>query len=210
MQTKMSLPLESRYFPSESKLRLSAQKRAIIDWAEVDDHHAILDAGCTDSSLLTYYIRHFRIRACGMVTDNSRGKIIKDELGNQAEILNADRLDIPWRDSSFHSVFIAFPLRNHPETGLFLKEILRVLKNQGQLLISTPCIPLLTQLGIKVGSRQDSYILTDPYQLMRLLDSCGFSDISMRISRLNYATVTARKNISCNEGIPAVTANRNA
>jgi len=202
MQNRMSFPIESRYFGNERTLRLDAQKAAIIDWAEVDDHHAILDAGCSDGSLLAYYARHFMIRACGMVTDHALEDSIREKLGSQAEILRADRMDIPWRDNSFHEVFVAFPLRNHPETGLFLMEVLRVLKEKGQLLISVPCTPILAQLGIKRRRSRENYVLTDPYQLMHILESCGFSEISMRISRLKYATVTARKSAFDSDSLP--------
>ncbi len=191
MQNRVSLPIDASYLDREREPKLSPQQRAIIDWAEVDDHQAILDTHCADGNLLAHYKRHYGVRACGIVTEPYQEVAVKEQIGHLAEILRANRLDIPWRTNSFHAAFVTFPLQKHQETAVFLRETLRVLKANGQLLISLPCVPWLTQLGIRLPERNHSFM--NPYQLMEILEACGFADISMRVSRLKYATVIARK-----------------
>jgi ubiquinone/menaquinone biosynthesis C-methylase UbiE len=193
MQNRLILPVNPAILLKDRELRLSQQQRAMIDWAKVDDHQAILDTNCGDGRLLAHYVQHYTLRACGMVYDADQQLEADSRLDHQAEILRAARTDIPWRNDSFHATFVAGPAISQPEMLLFLKEVHRVLLPKGQLLAAFPCIPLITRLGIKGFKSPANSIINAPYTFMEQLEVCGFTDISMRVTRMKFATIIAYK-----------------
>ena len=193
MQNRLTLAVNPGILLRDRELRLDQQQRAMIDWAKVDDHQAILDTNCGNGSLLAHYIQHYSLRACGMVYNSEQQLAAELQLDQRAEILRAARTDIPWRNETFNAVFAAGPAISQPEMLMFLKEVYRVLLPQGQLLAAFPCVPIITRLGIKGIKSQGYSSINAPYTFMEQLGVCGFSDISMRISRLKFATIIAYK-----------------
>ncbi|MCL0066833.1 bifunctional demethylmenaquinone methyltransferase/2-methoxy-6-polyprenyl-1,4-benzoquinol methylase UbiE [Thermodesulfovibrionales bacterium] len=62
-------------------------------------------------------------------------KIQEKKLKQKIELLNGDSEDIPFEDSTFDAVTVAFGIRNFGDLEKGLKEIARVLKNNGKLLV---------------------------------------------------------------------------
>ena len=194
MQNRVGLALPS--IPRQIHVPLSSAQRAVADWAMVDDYEAVLDMDCGNGALLAHFLKRFHLRACGII--NQAGYQNTDALaliGQDAEILRASKLDIPWRSESFDAVFITTPLHRHPDTATYIKEIHRVLKPWGRVLAAVPCIPLLMRLGINAAKSLDSVFFDAPRVLMELLEENGFSDVSMRCSRFQFATVIGQKEV---------------
>ena len=73
-----------------------------------------------------------------------RKKIEKEQLGTKIEMLGGDGETINFPDNSFDGVMVAFGVRNFENLEKGLKEILRVLKPEAQLVVlefSKPVIP---------------------------------------------------------------------
>ena len=73
-----------------------------------------------------------------------RKKIEKEELGTKIELMAGDGETINFPDNSFDGVMVAFGVRNFEHLEKGMKEILRVLKPGGQLVVlefSKPRIP---------------------------------------------------------------------
>lgn len=62
-------------------------------------------------------------------------RIAKEKLQNQIELIHGDAENLPFEDNSFDAVMIAFGVRNFEDTGKGLREMLRVLKPGGLMLI---------------------------------------------------------------------------
>ena len=64
-----------------------------------------------------------------------RAKVVKNKLTDRIEMLNASAMALPFKDNSFDVVSIGFGIRNFPDVDGSLKEIHRVIKENGQLCI---------------------------------------------------------------------------
>lgn len=68
-------------------------------------------------------------------------KIAATSFSHKIELRKASALEIPYENSSFHCVTISFGIRNVVDVGFCLKELLRVLKPGGKVLILETSIP---------------------------------------------------------------------
>lgn len=192
MQNRLSLPV-SRFLLGKGPA-LDARQRAALDWAEVDDHHAVLDVDCGGGELLLRLKERYSLRACGMVKAGESPRYDAEPPGQGLEILRADYTDIPWRDNSFDIVFITKGLRVSRQTDAFLQEVIRVLKPGGRLLSVTSCFLPSLPFGKRAArQKKESDDSSNPFSMMNRFELCGFTDVTMRYSRFRYATVIARK-----------------
>ena len=174
---------------SSKQKHLSKAQKAITRWAQVDDHQALLDLSCHDTRLLSYYAQRYNIRTCGLC-DSLEGLINTHGLSS-AEIMQGSVHDIPWRDESFHSVFISAPIDEARYTKLALEEIKRVLRPDGQLLIALPIFPLEM---FPLASENDCLLkFSKRKELLAYLKELGFEDTSLRFSGFGYVTMVARQ-----------------
>lgn len=120
----------------------------------------------------------------------------------QLDYLAANALELPFKDGVFDAVTMSFGLRNVPDTSLALRELYRVTKPGGRIVIcefSHPTLPVLKQLYpfylqhvmplvSKLGSNPESYeylgetILAWPTQegLARLISDAGWQEVEYR------------------------------
>ncbi len=128
----------------------------------------------------------------------------KNERGNVSiPYIEADALSLPFTDASFNAVTIAFGLRNLANWEDGLRELLRVLKPDGKLVVlefSSPIIPGFRQIfqfyfkgilpkigGIFSGSRGAYEYLSesvsrfpDQKNLAKMMRETGFSDVEYK------------------------------
>lgn len=195
MQNRLSLPLGLGLRADQDKARLSLAQRAMVEWAKVDDHSAILDLDCDDGALLNYYCKCFHIRACGIAADKEQLARSAALCGSSAEILRASGMDIPWQATTFDTVFVGSLARNSQTARNILFEVHRVMKPDAQLLALAPGFHLFSHLsGKPVNDR--GLDTAHPQALMNLLGEAGFDDISMRISNMRFAVIVAHKSQS--------------
>lgn len=181
MQTKAELQLRMAQTLGAWRKPLGAAERAVDDWAMVDEHQAVLEVLGADGGLLRHYMNRYSLRACGLCFDHQQVGEMR-RLIPGAEIMPATAGDIPWQGDSFDRVLMAHPLPRYVDLTAFLKEVLRVLRPGGRLCIAWPCWPAL-----QYGAGQDKRLM------MRALEALGFGDVSLRRSRLGYASIVAAK-----------------
>jgi demethylmenaquinone methyltransferase / 2-methoxy-6-polyprenyl-1,4-benzoquinol methylase len=68
-------------------------------------------------------------------------KIAKQNLRNVIGLVHADAVEIPFADNSFDAVTIAFGIRNVPDINIALREMYRVLKPAGKIIILEFSLP---------------------------------------------------------------------
>ena len=73
--------------------------------------------------------------------DVGRGKIERKTLQDKIELFHGDANAIPFEDTAFDGVTMAFGIRNVKDPTIVFKEMLRVLKPQGRALILEFSIP---------------------------------------------------------------------
>ncbi len=140
-----------------------------------------------------------RIPAARVVgTDFCQPMLLRAQEKGLEEVVLADALSLPFPDGAFDVVTVAFGLRNMTCWPLALREMRRVLRDGGHILVldfSIPppplraayrfylhrCLPLLA--GLVTGERDAYRYLGDSIerfpsgaQMRALLDQCGYKD----------------------------------
>jgi demethylmenaquinone methyltransferase / 2-methoxy-6-polyprenyl-1,4-benzoquinol methylase len=150
---------------------------------------------------------HPMLRQCGE-------KILKRNLNARIRIVEADALNLPFRDQTFDAAAIAFGLRNLDSVTAGLAEMGRVLKPGGRLIVlefSRPTHPLfeklfrayffrvLPRIGNKISRHKHAYsylptsVSQFPHQaeLTRIFADCGlkkpgYFNLSGGIAAIHY------------------------
>jgi demethylmenaquinone methyltransferase/2-methoxy-6-polyprenyl-1,4-benzoquinol methylase len=138
---------------------------------------------------------------CRPMLDIAASKALK--CGVTVPFIEGDALDLPFHDSSFEAVTIAFGLRNLASIDAGFNELLRVLKPGGVLVVlefSKPAIPVLRSLfrfyftkllpvlgGLISGSKSAYQYLPesvsrfpDQSELALIMKQAGFEKVSFR------------------------------
>ena len=118
-----------------TKLRLCALKKVLV--AEIAVNSIILDIGSYDGAI-SYYLSQYipnlditivDIDESGLDTARKRG----------LKTCNASALELPFSDLSIDMVLCLDLLEHLPNDDKAIQEIARVLKNNGKLILTTPC-----------------------------------------------------------------------
>ena len=59
---------------------LHGARRAMAQWAVVDDYDQILDLDCGDGKLLDYMSKRYSLRACGITNTPAHARSLRDKL----------------------------------------------------------------------------------------------------------------------------------
>ena len=163
-------------------VQLHGAQKALAQWAIVDDYNAVLDLSCGSGRLLRALSHRYSLRACGIAGDDAAARLTRSSLPN-AEILCARWESLPWRDGSFDAVFCQIQKTNMPSDPGFLREALRVLKPDGQLLIAVRGMPeAFCALREALGDGGETGRVR-PRELMTAMEAAGFDDVSYRIAQ---------------------------
>ncbi|MGB7200703.1 MAG: bifunctional demethylmenaquinone methyltransferase/2-methoxy-6-polyprenyl-1,4-benzoquinol methylase UbiE [Pyrinomonadaceae bacterium] len=188
----LSLNIDKRW-----RRLVADELRGILDREDA----TVLDVACGTGDLSLELSRNSKAQIMG--TDFCRPMLtIANRKSQNANIpyLEADAMTLPVADATFDAATIAFGLRNLPNYENGLKELCRVLKPDGKLVVlecSHPRLPVFRELyefyfstilprigGLVSGSRTAYTYLPDsvskfPEQdaLVDLMKSCGFSGV---------------------------------
>ena len=116
-------------------------RRALVTMAEVVDGDGVLDVATGTGDVAIEFARRSRAgtvvgldRSAGML-EVAREKLRRGRLEGRIVVIEGDALDMPFDDQSFNAVTIAFGLRNLSDYGAGVREMARVLKPGGRLLV---------------------------------------------------------------------------
>lgn len=174
--------------------------RNILQTVLADENAVVLDVACGTGDLSIELAQNGKAKVIG--TDFCRPMLaVASEKDATIPYIEADAMNLSFADASFDAVTIAFGLRNLPNFENGLRELHRVLKPGGKLVVlecSHPPLPGFRQLyhfyfgrvlpmigGIVSGDRGAYKYLPDsvskfPHQkeLCALMEKTGFSDVS--------------------------------
>jgi demethylmenaquinone methyltransferase/2-methoxy-6-polyprenyl-1,4-benzoquinol methylase len=116
-------------------------RRKLVDFAGAEENQSILDI-CTGTGDLAIRFAKANGQSKLWGVDQSqemlrlaRRKIHHRELSGRIKLLEANALKLPFQDNSFDIVSVAFGLRNIGRHQVAIREMARVLKKGGRLLI---------------------------------------------------------------------------
>ena len=196
---------------------ISWRKKAIL-YANIPQHGFVLDlaTGTGDVAILTAKESSPNVKIIGLditrkMLELAKDKIRKSGLDSKISFLLGAVEEIPCLDETFDCITIAFGLRNVADIPSGIKEMKRVLKKGGRLIIlefSKPNNGIISKVawfyiknilpvigGIISGHKANYKYLPDsissyfkPEEVYLLLLKNGF--ININIERLNFGTVT--------------------
>lgn len=167
----------------EKPRRLRFAERALLRWAFVDDHQAVLDANMQTGGMLSHLDARYVVRTCGLCHSEESFYRLRDQM-HHTECMLGKLSDIPWQDASFDSIF--YDVGDEKLDVCSVAEMLRVLKPQGKVLLafsllSLPFFDFAGQIGFH-GLRA----------LMQTFEQAGFTDVSYRFTMWGHVVVLAR------------------
>ena len=179
-------------------------KRLAIELAGVRPGQRVLDLAGGTGDLAIRFSRIVGDQGHVVLSDinesmlaEGRDRLIDSGCLHNTEVVQADAEDLPFPDSSFHCVAMAFGLRNVTDKEKALRSILRVLKPGGRLLVlefSKPVyeplsrlydlysFAVLPRLGRAVAGDEESYrylaesirMHPDQERLKKMMEDAGF------------------------------------
>jgi demethylmenaquinone methyltransferase/2-methoxy-6-polyprenyl-1,4-benzoquinol methylase len=189
------------------------RRRAIREVsAGIGSEGAILDVATGTADMAIMMARYLHaVRITGVDISNGmleigRQKVQRLQLGERIDLQTGDSESLQFADGSFDAITVAFGVRNFENLEKGLKEMLRVLKPGGRLVVlefSQPRTPGIRQfydgylrlvapnVGKIVSSSREAYqYLNDSVKafpegdaFIRIMDGCGF--INTRLRRLS-------------------------
>ena len=196
---------------------VSWRKKAIKELKEIQPQY-ILDVatGTGDVAILSHKILQPKkitgIDISNGMLDFGRKKLTKLNLNNSIELLQGDSEKIAFADETFDAITVAFGVRNFENLEKGLKEMLRVLKPGGKLVVlefSKPKQPAFSAfyklymnviapgVGKIVAKNKDAYqYLNDSVQrfpegeaFLQILNGAGFKKTYLKSLTFSIATI---------------------
>ena len=163
-----------------ARSKLSVMERGMLTWAMLDSGDKILDMNLRDGLMLEYLARNMECEICGISNDMEGVKYARARLQN-ADILYASPEDIPWREDSFHAVFLYGWKMDEDEWEKVLKETFRVMRPGGQLLLGAAHYPAPFRQVAHLFSREGTEMVDRPSQKgnwMKALKAVGYDQVT--------------------------------
>jgi len=195
------------------------RRRAIREaGAGIGSGGAILDVATGTADMAIMMARHLHaVRITGVDISNGmleigRQKVQRLQLGERIDLQAGDSESLQFADGSFDAITVAFGVRNFENLEKGLKEMLRVLKPGGRLVVlefSQPRTPGIRQfydlylrlvapnVGKMVSSSREAYqYLNDSVKAFpegaaftRIMDGCGYTNTRLRRLSLGICTL---------------------
>jgi ubiquinone/menaquinone biosynthesis C-methylase UbiE len=155
---------------------------------------SILDVGCGDGRLLEILKRDRRMLN-GIDISSKMIKIAEKKLSDKARLVVGDSEFLPWPDDEFDAIICAASFHHYPKPKAVLKEMVRVLKQGGVLLIAELYFPNLIRIGanaIMPLLKYGVYHFYSRHQMENLFRQIDLKDITCKRVR-NYFIMYAKK-----------------
>lgn len=135
-----SCPIETSYWSPSSGIRYMFQKRlsTILSLFHKVNGKLILDVGC-GSGAYTYYLSKNGASVCALDLSHSYLLNAKRVVDDQtAQFLQAEAEQLPFKDEAFDWILCTEVIEHITNPQQLLTEIVRVLKEKGTCILSTP------------------------------------------------------------------------
>jgi len=147
---------------------------------------SILDNGCGTGELLALISAGEGVAVSGIDISPQMLRIANEKLGEEADMRLGDSEELPWGDNWFDVVTCINAFHHYPNPQKALREIHRVLKKEGLLILADPWLPSpaiqLTNLLIALiaSNIYGDVRLYSESAIRRLLEECQFKAIEWK------------------------------
>lgn len=158
--------------------RLSPMERCLLKWAVIDRDDRVLDVGLGNGLMAEYLLRNMECEVCGVADDM---ELVRSTRGlvRSADLVYAAAGDIPWRDQAFHTVLLRPSRMDGSAMENQLREVHRVLKEGGQLVMGMRNLPAPLQAAMDAMSEaEEETESVSRRQMMAMLSGLGFEQMS--------------------------------
>jgi ubiquinone/menaquinone biosynthesis C-methylase UbiE len=152
---------------------------ALIKELDGKNFKMLLDVGCGSGIFLSMVLNKFDVKVSGI--DISPGMIEKSKelLDGRADLKVGDSEHLPWNDRSFDVVTCSASFHHYPSPEFVLKEMKRVLKADGILMIADPFTPnnllrFFVNILMKFSKSGDVRFYSQK-EMQEMLEKCGFT-----------------------------------
>ena len=143
----------------------------------------LLDVGCGAAVLLADHAAKVRyvagLEASGIQLGKARSRLAERLAAGSAELVRGDMGSLPWEDGRFSAVAAVNVLKFAPDPPVALREMARVLRAGGRIVITIDDFPKQSWGGTERSGEADAFgqwQWTDT-DIQRLLEGAGFSDV---------------------------------
>lgn len=102
----------------------------------------LLDLGCGNGNILQVLLDKTSIKLSGLDLSDKMIDVAQKRLGNNVELKVGDSEQLPWPENSFDMVICSMSFHHYTQPEKVLKEISRVLKKDGIIILGDPTIPI--------------------------------------------------------------------
>ena len=158
--------------------RLSPMERCLLKWAVIDRDDRVLDVGLGNGLMAEYLLRNMECEVCGVADDM---ELVRSTRGlvRSADLVYAAAGDIPWRDQAFHTVLLRPSRMDGSAMENQLREVQRVLKEGGQLVMGMRNLPAPLQAAMDAMSEaEEETESVSRRQMKTMLSGLGFEQMS--------------------------------
>lgn len=158
--------------------RLSPMERCLLKWAVIDRDDRVLDVGLGNGLMAEYLLRNMECEVCGVADDM---ELVRSTRGlvRSADLVYAAAGDIPWRDQAFHTVLLRPSRMDGSAMENQLREVHRVLKEGGQLVMGMRNLPAPLQAAMDAMSEaEEEAESVSRRQMKAMLSGLGFEQLS--------------------------------
>lgn len=158
--------------------RLSPMERCLLKWAVIDRDDRVLDVGLGNGLMAEYLLRNMECEVCGVADDMDLVRSTRG-LVRSADLVYAAAGDIPWRDQAFHTVLLRPSRMDGSAMENQLREVHRVLKEGGQLVMGMRNLPAPLQAAMDAMSEaEEETESVSRRQMKAMLSGLGFEQMS--------------------------------
>ncbi|QAA34003.1 class I SAM-dependent methyltransferase [Clostridium manihotivorum] len=167
----------------------------VIDKVEGLNCSNVLDVGCGTGNILSLLANEDNLKLFGMDFSQAMLDKAKEKLKDRAELKFGDSEHIPWEDNHFDGLICTDSFHHYTEPKKVLKEMARVLRPNGSLIIGDPWLisPFKTigNWSLKFSKGGD-YRIYSKKEITELLIDCGFDCIDWKLVNLNSFILSAK------------------
>ena len=193
--------LSSNYSNTFADKYTEPMHSSLLQELEGEEFKVFLDVGCGIGTFLSMVLNKFDVKVSGI--DISPGMIEKSKelLDGRADLKIGDSEHLPWSDKSFDIVTCNASFHHYPNPELVLKEMRRVLRQDGIVIIADPFTPnslmrFFMNSFMQFSDSGDVKFYSKE-EMKELFETCGFTLIKWKIMGNNwkkYFISTARSN----------------
>lgn len=173
---------------------LTPVEKAMLKWVVVDPEDRLLDANIGSGSMAEYLRRNMPCDVCGVSENMEDVRKARSKLRG-SDIVYASGGEIPWKDDAFDTVLFRMDGSDRESTIRRLKEVRRVLRPGGQLVVGALCLPWpMASLATKAAEeRLEEKYWFSKKELAELLEALAYEGLSWQRTGLGTGVMTAWK-----------------